>query len=278
MDVLWIFFLNYFYYFVGFHCLLGRVEGKRRTSEHRRVGFVQDPPGLLPGAHLSPVYVSYNSFVHTFIKARGLFAPNAPIPSAATYVSMMNAVIQSKHFKDREALANFVAHALFFSSGFTRKELARPVEGSVDRLVEEPVSVERPTDRSASVERPVSTEGQVSASASASHSTSASHSHSHSTSLSTSALHSYHPRGYCPVEGEAAYRDASLKIFGDDRLVLVPELVSADEDVNWRVSILSWEALKHQQQPAREGSASTTTAAATIENIFQTLRAFYLLK
>ena len=197
--------------FLIFAALFSLAAAKRR-SVHKRIGFLQDPPGLLPNAYLSPVYIPFNTFIHGFVSTRGLFAPSreAPLPQNSTYVAMMNAVIQSEEFKDREELAHFLAHALFHSKGFTLKE--------------------------------------------AEHST-----------LSLS-LHSYHARGYCPIEGKPEYRAASLKVFGDERLLFAPELVSFDEQVNWRTSIHSWKGAKEQESNDK------------IDKIFQILRSYYLLK
>jgi hypothetical protein len=191
------------------------TEGKRK-SIHKRIGFLQDPPGLHPNAYLSPVYITFNTFIHGFVSTRGLFAPKreASIPGNSTYTSMMNAVIESEEFKDREELAHFLSHALYFSKGFTRKECP--------------------------------------------------------SAAFSLALHSYHGRGYCPLRGEEAYRAASLEIFKDDRLVLAPELISFDEQTNWRTSILAWKAIKK--------SSETIENHENIDKIFQILRSYYLLK
>ncbi len=198
--------------FLLFSAFLISLTAGKRKSLHKRIGFLQDPPGLQPRAHLSPVYITFNTFTHSFASAQRLFAPRSvTLPAASTYISMMNTVIQSEEFKDREELAHFIAHTLFHSKGFTEKESC---------------------DYSASL-----------------------------------SLHSYHSRGYCPLEGEEAYREASFIIYGDDRLLLAPELVSFDEAVNWRTSILAWKKLKN-----------VSSAPESIDKIFQILRSYYLLK
>lgn len=201
--------MNFLLFFVLQIMLLFECPSGKRKTVHKRLGLKADPSGLLPGAHLSPVYIPFNTFIHSFVSARGLFAPNATIPDGRTYTSMMNAVIKSEEFKNREELADFMAHALFLSKGLIRKQESRPD--------------------------------------------------------SFALVHSYHPRGYCPIEGEAAYRHTSTEIFGDDRLVLVPELVAIDEEVNWRSSILAWK----QVRPLNE---------TKVEKIFQVLSSYYLHK
>ena len=52
---------------------------------------------------------------------------------------------------------------------------------------------------------------------------------------------SYYRRGYLGVVGVEKYRQASLDIYEDLRLLQVPELVTQDSEINWRVSLWNWE-------------------------------------
>lgn len=61
------------------------------------------------------------------------------------------------------------------------------------------------------------------------------------TSLS---IPSFHARGYAAISGADAYRSLSLKIYGDDRLAIAPEVLLIDERLNWQASLLHWNATK----------------------------------
>lgn len=52
---------------------------------------------------------------------------------------------------------------------------------------------------------------------------------------------SYYSRGYLGVVGADRYRQASLDIYEDLRLLEVPELVTQDAEINWRVTLWNWE-------------------------------------
>lgn len=55
---------------------------------------------------------------------------------------------------------------------------------------------------------------------------------------------SFNARGYAAISGVEAYRSLSLKIYGDDRLIIAPELILIDEQLNWRASLLHWNSIK----------------------------------
>lgn len=55
----------------------------------------------------------------------------------------------------------------------------------------------------------------------------------------------YFGRGYIQLTWSYNYREASKSLFGDDRLVKNPELVSENEEYAWRVSFWFWKVNVH---------------------------------
>lgn len=51
---------------------------------------------------------------------------------------------------------------------------------------------------------------------------------------------SYCSRGYLGLEGITQYKDASLDLFNDQRLLEAPELILQDETINWKTSLWNW--------------------------------------
>lgn len=43
----------------------------------------------------------------------------------------------------------------------------------------------------------------------------------------------YSPRGYFMIEGADNYEQASMNLFGDDRLLRNPNQVASDDDIAW---------------------------------------------
>jgi hypothetical protein len=50
----------------------------------------------------------------------------------------------------------------------------------------------------------------------------------------------YNRRGYLGIEGTEDYKQASLDIYKDLRLLETPELVAQDQLINWKVSLWNW--------------------------------------
>ena len=55
----------------------------------------------------------------------------------------------------------------------------------------------------------------------------------------------YYGRGFIQLTWSYNYRDASFALFGDDRLVINPDLVAQSEDYSWAVSFWFWKAKVH---------------------------------
>lgn len=60
------------------------------------------------------------------------------------------------------------------------------------------------------------------------------------TSIVDDLTRTYFRRGYLGIKGADEYRQASLDLYGDFRLLDVPELILQDESVNWQISIWNW--------------------------------------
>ena len=54
----------------------------------------------------------------------------------------------------------------------------------------------------------------------------------------------YYRRGYLGIKGVEMYRDASLALFKDFRLLEAPELVLQTETINWKVALWNWNRVK----------------------------------
>lgn len=60
------------------------------------------------------------------------------------------------------------------------------------------------------------------------------------TSIIDDLTRTYFRRGYLGIKGADDYKQASLDVFGDLRLLDVPELILQDESINWKVSLWNW--------------------------------------
>ena len=67
------------------------------------------------------------------------------------------------------------------------------------------------------------------------------------TSIVDDLTRSYFRRGYLGIKGADKYRQVSLDLFDDFRLLEVPELVLQDDSINWKITLWNWKrALKDQ--------------------------------
>lgn len=60
------------------------------------------------------------------------------------------------------------------------------------------------------------------------------------TSIVDDLTRTYFRRGYLGIKGADEYRQVSLDLYSDFRLLEVPELILQDESVNWQISIWNW--------------------------------------
>lgn len=60
------------------------------------------------------------------------------------------------------------------------------------------------------------------------------------TSIVDDLTRTYFRRGYLGIKGADEYRQVSLDLFNDFRLLDVPELILQDDSVNWKISIWNW--------------------------------------
>ncbi|KXJ71342.1 hypothetical protein RP20_CCG020793 [Aedes albopictus] len=71
----------------------------------------------------------------------------------------------------------------------------------------------------------------------------------------------YYGRGYIQLTHDYNYRDASRAIFGNDRLLQDPDIVSNSEEMSMRVSVWFWEAkVRPGGGPSRNNFGLTTKA------------------
>ncbi|OMJ14225.1 Acidic endochitinase SP2 [Smittium culicis] len=69
----------------------------------------------------------------------------------------------------------------------------------------------------------------------------------------------YGGRGYIQLTWSSNYAAASKAIYGDDRLLKNPELVSASEDASWAVSFWYWNAIVKTDPGISEGKFGAST-------------------
>ena len=60
------------------------------------------------------------------------------------------------------------------------------------------------------------------------------------TSIVDELTRSYFRRGYLGIKGVEEYKEASLELFRDLRLLEAPELVLQNDVINWKVSLWKW--------------------------------------
>lgn len=90
----------------------------------------------------------------------------------------------------------------------------------------------------------------------------------------------YFDRGYLGISGVYAYRNASMELFGDYRLLEAPEQVVQNESVNWKVSLWSW---KQALTEAASGKIEkicgyfTYTKCPEIEKVYSIIKKELLL-
>ncbi|KAJ1972694.1 hypothetical protein H4R35_004532, partial [Dimargaris xerosporica] len=71
----------------------------------------------------------------------------------------------------------------------------------------------------------------------------------------------YYGRGYIQLTWAANYLDASKAIFGDERLLVTPDLVITDELTSWRTSFWYWKHRVHIMPEVSKGQFGATTRA-----------------
>ena len=60
------------------------------------------------------------------------------------------------------------------------------------------------------------------------------------TSIVDDLTRTYFRRGYLGIKGVEEYKEASLELFQDQRLLEAPEIVLQNESINWKVSFWKW--------------------------------------
>ncbi|XP_058454723.1 uncharacterized protein LOC131432451 [Malaya genurostris] len=77
----------------------------------------------------------------------------------------------------------------------------------------------------------------------------------------------YYGRGYIQLTWEDNYRQASKALFGDDRLVQNPNLVSKDSTTSMRVSVWFWEKkVRPKAKPFNDFYLTTKAINGELEN------------
>lgn len=193
------------------------VGGKaKQRRQHRIIGYRPDPvkPALPSGIRDSPLYFSYNDFVHAFSDTQGLFNTQAALPRGRIYTSLLRAVVDDQTIRSKNELAAFLAYVLFMSKGLTI------VDESGQSRWRSPASFMEwlnPTNADFII-RKRDTEGL----------------------LTSKKPQTFTKRAYLPIASKVEYKEASLAIFGDERLCQQPSSVNAHEYINWRVSLWKW--------------------------------------
>ena len=60
------------------------------------------------------------------------------------------------------------------------------------------------------------------------------------TSIVDDLTRTYFRRGYLGIKGADDYRQASIDLYEDFRLLDVPELILQDESINWKIALWNW--------------------------------------
>lgn len=60
------------------------------------------------------------------------------------------------------------------------------------------------------------------------------------TSIVDEFTRTFYRRGYLGIKGMEEYKEASMELFQDQRLLEAPELVIQSEETNWKVSLWKW--------------------------------------
>jgi len=71
----------------------------------------------------------------------------------------------------------------------------------------------------------------------------------------------YYGRGYIQLTWCYNYRPASQDLFGDNRMVLDPDMVARDENLAWNAAYWFWKINVHSQAGVAEGRFGATTRA-----------------
>src|SRR2546422_390455 len=69
----------------------------------------------------------------------------------------------------------------------------------------------------------------------------------------------YYGRGYLELTWSWNYRSASIALFGDERLVENPDLVSDNEDIAWATAFWYWRTYVHDAPGVQERKFGATT-------------------
>ena len=89
------------------------------------------------------------------------------------------------------------------------------------------------------------------------------------TSIVDDLTRTYFRRGYLGIKGADEYRQVSLDLYNDFRLLDVPELILQDESVNWQISVWNWKRSITTRQLDFSSMAKSFVGGKACENVYK---------